>query len=185
MFDTALGFLLSGARAGRTVAAVGLVPARAMYRSPLGDPLRAVAGGWAVDGVAARRLLTERAESAIDHALAGPLTERVAQLLGEHRIVERLAQELTAQGTATAVVEQALQDGLAADIVERVIASPEMEQLIGYIAASPELRTAMAEQSAGLAQEMVAGVRSRTQAMDDLAERTVRTWLRRPRPQPT
>jgi hypothetical protein len=43
----------------------------------------------------------------------------------------------------------------------------------------------MAEQSSGLAEEMVAGVRQRTVSLDDVAERTVRGWLRRPRPQPT
>jgi hypothetical protein len=32
---------------------------------------------------------------------------------------------------------------------------------------------------------MVAGVRQRTVSMDDIAERTVRGWLRRPRPMPT
>ena len=59
-----------------------------------------------------------------------------------------------------------------------------LEILGALFAASPELRDAIAEQSAGLAQEMVAGVRTRTQSMDDLAERTVRGWLRRPRPRP-
>jgi hypothetical protein len=32
---------------------------------------------------------------------------------------------------------------------------------------------------------MVTDVRQRAQRVDDLAERTVRGWLRRPRPQPT
>jgi hypothetical protein len=60
-----------------------------------------------------------------------------------------------------------------------------MEQVIGHIASSPELRAALAEQSSGLAEEMVSGVRRRTASMDDAAERTVRGWLRRPRPRPT
>lgn len=184
MIDTALGLAVTGARAGRAAAALWLAPARVAYRSPLGAPLRAIVDDLTIDGAATRKLLRERGEAAIDRMLAGPLTERVAQLLGEHQVVERIARELTAQGTVTAVVEQALEGGLAADITERVIRSPEMEQLIAFVAASPELRDAIAEQSAGLAQEMVSGVRTRTQAMDDLAERTVRSWLRRPRPRP-
>jgi hypothetical protein len=184
VIDTVLGIAVTGARAGRTVAAVCIVPARAAYRSPIGSPFRAIAEDLALDGAAARKVLERRGEEAVDRLLAGPLTEWLAHLLGEHQIVERLAQELTAQGTVTAVVEQALENGLATEITERVIASPEMERLIAVIAASPELREAIAEQSAGLAQEMVAGVRTRTQTMDDLAERTVRGWLRRTRPRP-
>jgi hypothetical protein len=77
-----------------------------------------------------------------------------------------------------------LDSRLAVELTDRVMGSPEMEQLIGHIASSPELRAAMAAQSAGLADEMVAGVRQRTASMDDVAERTVRGWLRRPRPKP-
>jgi hypothetical protein len=179
-----LGIAVTGVRAGRAVAAVCIVPARAAYRSPLGAPFRVVVDDMALDGAAARRALQARGEAELDRLLAGPLTEQMARALSEHQVVERVAQELTAQGTVTAVVEQALEGGLATEITERVVASPEMEKLIAVIAASPELREAIAEQSAGLAQEMVAGVRTRTQAMDDIAERTVRSWLRRPRPRP-
>jgi hypothetical protein len=184
VIDTVLGIAVTGARAGRTVATVCIVPARAAYRSPIGAPFRAIAEDLALDGAAARKVLERRSEEAVDRLLAGPLTEQIARAVSEHQVVERIAQELTAQGTVTAVIEQALEGGLAAEITERVIASPEMEQLIAFIAASPELRDAIAEQSAGLAQEMVAGVRTRTQTMDDLAERTVRGWLRRTRPRP-
>jgi hypothetical protein len=184
VIDTVLGIAVTGVRAGRAVAGVCIVPVRAAYRSSIGAPFRAAVDDMAVDGAAARRALQTQGEAALDRLLAGPLTERVARLLGEHHVVERLAQELTEQGTVTAVIEQALENGLAADITEQVIASPEMEKLIAFIAASPELRDAIAEQSAGLAQEMVAGVRTRTQSMDDIAERTVRGWLRRTRPRP-
>jgi hypothetical protein len=184
VIDAVLGLAVTGARAGRAVAAVWIVPARAVYRSPVGAPFRAVVEDMALDGAVARKLLQRRSEEVVDRLLAGPLTEQIARAVSEHQIVERIAQELTAQGTVTAVIEQALEGGLATEITERVIASPEMEQLIAFIAASPELRDAIAEQSAGLAQEMAAGVRTRTQAMDDLAERTVRGWLRRPRPRP-
>ena len=184
MIDTMLGLAVSGVRAGRAVAGVCIVPARAAYRSPLGAPVRAIAADMALDGAATRKVLERRSQETVDRLLAGPLTEQVVRAVSQHQVVERIAQELTAQGTVTAVIEQALEGGLATEITEKVIASPEMDQLIAFIAASPELRDAIAEQSAGLAQEMVAGVRTRTQSMDDLAERTVRGWLRRTRPRP-
>jgi hypothetical protein len=40
----------------------------------------------------------------------------------------------------------------------------------------------LTEQSSGLAEEMVGGLRTRTETLDDAAERKVRGWLRRPRP---
>jgi uncharacterized protein YjbJ (UPF0337 family) len=40
----------------------------------------------------------------------------------------------------------------------------------------------LTEQSSGMADEMVGGLRTRTGSLDDAAERTVRGWLRRPRP---
>jgi hypothetical protein len=152
---------------------------------------------------AAAPRLQARGEAAFNDALAGPLTEHFARSLGEHRVIERIADELIANGTVTALFDQALQAGLAEQIADRllapdvldsplllqitdrVMASPEMQRVIAHIASSPELRTAMAEQSSGLAEEMVAGVRQRTVSMDDVAERTVRGWLRRPRPMPT
>jgi hypothetical protein len=50
------------------------------------------------------------------------------------------------------------------------------------VATSPELRRAMTEQSSSLAEEMVGGLRDRTESLDGAAETTIRGWLRRPRP---
>jgi hypothetical protein len=182
VLDTALGLLVTGARAGRTFTAVAIVPVRVAYRSPLGAPWRAFADGLEPDGIDARRELQARAQSAFDRMLAGPLTEQLGRIIAEHRVVERLAQELIDRGTVTAVVDEALEAGLATELTDRLLQSPEMQRLLRYIASSPDLRSAMAEQTAGLTDEMVSGVRSRAQSMDDAAERTVRGWLRRPRP---
>jgi hypothetical protein len=182
MLDTALGLLVTSARAGRTVTVIAIVPVRAAYRSPLGAPWRAIAGGLAADGIDARRELVTRAQTLFDRALAGPLTEQLGRVLAEHRVVERLAQELIAQGTVTAVVDEAMEAGLATQLTDRILESPDLQRLVAYIAGSPDLRAAMAEQTAGLADEMVSGVRTRAQSMDDVAERTVRGWLRRPKP---
>jgi hypothetical protein len=184
VIDTALGFAAAGVRAGRLMVDISLLPARTVWD-------------------AAWPRLQARGEAAFDDALAGPLTEHVARSLGEHRVIERIADELIANGTVAALFDQALQAGLAEqiadrllapdvldsrvllEITDRVMASEEMQHVIAHIASSPELRAAIAEQSSGLAQEMVAGVRQRTVSMDEVAERTVRGWLRRQRPMPT
>jgi hypothetical protein len=184
VIDTVVGFAAAGARAGRLMVGVSLVPARMAWD-------------------AASPRLQARGQAALDEALAGPLTEHVARALGEHRVIERVADELIAQGTVTALFDQALQAGLGEQIAERLLASDllesrllleltdrlmaseEVQHMIAHIASSPELRAAITEQTSGLTEEMVAGVRRRTVSMDEVAERTVRGWLRRPRPQPT
>jgi hypothetical protein len=184
MIGMALGFVGAGVRTGRFMVGVSLLPARTAWDAALPR-------------------LQARGEAAFDDALAGPLTEHLARSLGEHRVIERIADELIAKGTVTALFDQALQAGLAEqiadrllapevldspvllEITERVMASDEMQRVIAHIASSPELRTAIAEQTTGLADEMVAGVRQRTVTMDEVAERTVRGWLRRPRPMTT
>jgi hypothetical protein len=184
MIGIALGFATTGVRAGRLVVGLSLLPARTAWDAT-----------WP--------RLQARGEAAFDDALAGPLTEHLARSLGKHRVIERIADELIAKGTVTALFDQALQAGLAEqiadrllapdvlaspvllEITDRVMASDEMQRVIAHIASSPELRSAIAEQTTGLADEMVAGVRERTVTMDDVAERTVRGWLRRPRPMTT
>ena len=62
------------------------------------------------------------------------------------------------------------------EITQRFLASVEMQTAVAHIAATPELRQALREQSSGLAEEMVGGIRRRSQTMDERAERTVRGW---------
>jgi len=183
VLETGWRLVGAGARAGRSVAGVALIPARLTWD-------------------ATRPWLEVRVAAAFEAALAGPMTEQLARSLGEHRVIERVADELIAQGTVTALFDQALQAGLGEQIAtrllaqesfdrrllleltDRVMASDEIQHVIAHVAGSPELRAAMAEQSTGLAQDMVAGVRERSMAMDDAAERVVRGWLRRTRPRP-
>jgi len=61
----------------------------------------------------------------------------------------------------------------------------EMQKAIERIASSPELRRAMAEQSSGMAREMVGGVRRTSASLDDVVEQRVRGWLGRPRTRPS
>ena len=142
----------------------------------------------------------------MDRLLAGPLTEALARSLGEHRVVERLAGELVRSGAieealtaalehedAQRLIESALALGLerllvavlesrlVPEITERLLHSAEMHAVLEYVVTSPEVRRVLTEQSSGLADEMVDGLRTRTESLDESAERRVRGWLRRPR----
>jgi hypothetical protein len=147
-------------------------------------------------------------ERTIDRALAGPLTEALGRSLAEHRVAERLAGELVATGAVDHALTAALEHEAAERLLEGALASPgaermlvavlesrlvpeltdrllrsrEMQAVLEYVATSPEVRRALTEQSSSLAEEMAGGLRSRTETLDDAAERTVRGWLRRPRP---
>ena len=67
------------------------------------------------------------------------------------------------------------------DLTERVLDSPELQRVVERVASSPEVLEAMSHHTETLAGEMVTDVRRRSQRVDDVAERTVRSWLRRPR----
>jgi hypothetical protein len=155
-----------------------------------------------------RALGSAELSDAVDRALAGPLTDAIARSLARHGVVDRMAAEFVATTDVDRSIAAALEHPMTRQAVETVLASPaferilvevldsrvllevtdrilrseEMQLTIERIAASPELRRAMAEQSAGLAQQTMEGVRRRSEALDDAAERTVRGWLRRPRP---
>ena len=102
----------------------------------------------------------------LDRALAGPLPEEFARSLVRHRVVERVARELAESGELQRMIEESLASPRAVELTDRVLASEEMQQMLRSVAASPELRTAMARQSAGLAEEVVAGARSSAMRLD-------------------
>jgi hypothetical protein len=156
-------------------------------------------------------LAAPEVERALDRVLAGRLTDAVARSLAEHRVVDRVAAQIVAAQDVDRVVaallddertERALERALESPglerllvrvldsrlvdgLTERVLHSPEMDRVVEYIATSPQVLDAVTRQTQTLADEMVADVRSRSQAVDDIAERTVRGWLRRPRPSPS
>ncbi len=54
-----------------------------------------------------------------------------------------------------------------------------MQRVLETVASSPEIRQVVAEQSAGIASDVTAGVRTRSVQLDDAAERAVRGVFRR------
>jgi hypothetical protein len=154
-------------------------------------------------------LIAPELAAVIDRLVGGPLTDAVARSLARHEVPQRFAAELAAtvdvDVALTAVLEHpqtrelvdalttsaafrqivadALDSKLTVDLTDRLLEGPAMEHAVAFLAASPELRQVVAEQSAGMVEQTMAGVRSRSVVLDDAAERTVRRWLRRPRPQ--
>ena len=116
-------------------------------------------------------LATADFEPAVAAALENPATHRlVGQALASPEL-ERLLVE---------VVDSRLVD----ELTRRVLASPELHASIAQVVSSPEVREAIISQTASFADEIAAGLRGRTERLDDRAERTVRGWLRRPAPTP-
>jgi hypothetical protein len=66
-------------------------------------------------------------------------------------------------------------------LTSRVLESEEFRQVLRYVTTSPELRAALSQQTAGFAEDVTVGVRSRTVTADDAVEKAARSLLRRPR----
>jgi hypothetical protein len=180
--DLTLGAAVSAFRLGVAAGRIGLAPVRVAARAPLVAPALAE---LEARGRRSRDEATEQLVQVLNALLAGPLTEAIARSLVEQRVIERMVTEITMRMDVAEAVASALDSPVVVEVTERFLASGEMQSAVAHIAATPELRQALREQSSGLAEEMVGGLRRRSQAMDETAERTVRGWWRRPRPRTT
>jgi hypothetical protein len=164
--EVALGLVVAGARAGR----LALAPVRLAARAPVvGEPLRLAGDALAADGRAARY----RLEAIIVEQLSSPELE-----LTIDRVVTAVLDDERTERMLVRILDSELVDVLT----ERVLASPELQKIVSHVASSPEVVQALSHHTETLAEEMVSDVRQRAQRVDDFAERTVRGWLRRPRP---
>lgn len=139
-------------------------------------PARAAARAWrgpiedAVDEV----LSSPEIARVVDRALAGPLPEELARSLVRHRVLERIMRELVESGEVERLLAGALASPRTLELTDRVLASEETQRALGHVASSPELRSAIERQTAGLAEEVVGGLRASGRRLDDRAERAVR-----------
>jgi hypothetical protein len=199
--DVALGIVMVGAGVGVSAGRAMVASARLAGRVPVAGAVgRRVAEDLAHQGGLARARLDVHADA---------LTVQAARLLAQRHVIERVAAEVLeavdVDAVVTTVLEhertqqalerallspglermlvQVLESRLVDELTERVLASPELERVVEYVATSPQVLDAVTRQTQSLAGEMADGVRARTQSLDDVAERTVRGWLRRPRPQ--
>ena len=114
----------------------------------------------------------------VDRALAGALPEEIARSLVRHQVLERIAAELAASGELERLATKALGSPQTLELTDRVLASDEMQRVVRHVASSPELRAAIAQQTTGLAEEVVGGVRASAVRLDDRAELVVRRRTR-------
>jgi hypothetical protein len=194
--DFAIGAVLAGTRGCLAAGRVAVLPVRVTLRLPVvGPPMRRRTDQLALEGQGARLRAREELESVAAAVLTSKEVERVAArvleradldrvisaVLDHERTQQLIASVLSSPGLERLIV-QVLESRLVDDLTERVLHSPEMERVVEYVATSPQVLDAVTRQTRSLADDMAANVRRRAESADDVAERTVRSWLRRPRP---
>ena len=207
--DVALGLVVVCGRVGVTAGKVALVPLRVAARSPLVAPVLGLAGESLGDvgrtarfrgrdqleNAAVDVLASEKAERAVDRALAGPLPEAVARSLIERRVVQRIVEQALASAEVDAALEHgsaaggsagverlvsdALDSRLVSDVTDQVIESAELQRLVEGIVSSPAVRSALTNQTASFGEEIAAGFRRRAERLDDSFGNKVHHWLGR------
>jgi uncharacterized RDD family membrane protein YckC len=132
-------------------------------------PARVAARAWRgrIESAAEDVVSAPEIARIVDSALAGPLPEEIARSLVRHRVIERIVAELAATGELERLIEQALGSRQTLELTDRVLASDEMQLVLQNVASSPELRRAVTRQSAGLAEDVVAGVRRSATGLDE------------------
>jgi sirohydrochlorin ferrochelatase len=108
--------------------------------------------------------------------------DRVIGAVLDHQLTERAVDRALASPGLERLVIRVLESRLVDELTEQVLRSAEMERVVEHIATSPQVAAAVSQNTQTLAEEMLTDVRRRTHTVDDVAERTVRGWLRRPRP---
>jgi uncharacterized RDD family membrane protein YckC len=141
-------------------------------------PARVAARAWrgGIESAAEDVVSAPELARIVDSALAGPLPEEIARSLIRHRVIERVVRELAASGELERLIQESLDSRQTLEVTERVLASEEMQRVLESIASSPELRRAVTRQSAGLAEDVIAGVRRSATRLD---ERIARPTQRR------
>jgi hypothetical protein len=124
------------------------------------------------------------AAGAVDRVLLrSTLVERVIDGLIEARVAERVVDRVLASPATERLVIRTLERPEMERLLAQVLDSPAVDRVmtsvLERVADSPEVRRAVAQQSAGLADEVAEQVRTRAAAGDDAAERLARRLLRR------
>ena len=130
-------------------------------------------------GGAAAKVAIASAELTMRAPIVGPPLRAATERIAADGRRARVEAERWIERTASDVVES----NVTLEVTDQVLNSAAVQHAIDHLAASPELRQAITDQSLGMAQQTMQGVRRRSIALDDAAEQTVRRWLRRQPPQ--
>jgi hypothetical protein len=194
---------------GARAAAVVTWPAARLWRSPVARPVRRSTERRRAELARDGRAFTQRATVTVrelsaevlrrvgdELARSGIADELVGWLLGtgafdgvltvviNHPATEKLVVNTLDDPGLDRLLERAMASRMVDDLTARILDSAQLQLVIDHVVASPELRAALTQQTAGLAEDVAAGVRSRTVRADDAAERVARALLRRPRRPP-
>jgi hypothetical protein len=191
-------------------ASVAAWPAERMWRSPLGAPLRRRAdqasaaleadgrelvrkgrvrarstGAELLRRVGDQLVLSGLADEVVDRLLSTGAFDRVVTVVINHPATEALVANALDDPGLDRLIARVMDSRLIDELTARLLESEEMRLVLDYVTRSPELRAALAYQTAGLAEDVAVGVRSRTVVADDAAERFARRLIgRRHRPNP-
>ena len=194
--------------AGTRAVSVAAWPAAAVWRSALGAPVRRraseLSAAFGDDGrelvdrsraearAAVTRLLRRLSDELVRSGLADELVDRLLSSGAFDRVVTVVINHPATEGLVANALDDPGLDRLIARVMDsrlideltaRLLESDEMRLVLDYVTRSPELRAALAHQTAGLAEDVAVGVRSRTVVADDAAERFARRLIgRRRRP---
>jgi hypothetical protein len=191
---------------GARAAALAAWPVGRIWRSQLADPLR-LRAGEASSGLAREgRELVERArvragesgaellrrlgdqlgesglaDEIVDWLLSTGAFDRVVTVVINHPATEALVTTTLDDPALDRLVARVMESRMLDDLTARLLASDELQMILDHVIRSPELRAALTHQTAGLAEDVAVGMRSRTFRADAAAERVARALIRRPR----
>ncbi len=192
---------------GRSIIALGQRTVEDVTRRIVSEALDSTALDAAVARVLSSGAVRRVAMIVINHpttdelvadALNGPAVDRTVERVMESRLVDELTAQLIGSVVNHPATERVISDVLDGPETDRLVArvmesrlvdelvtqllqSDELRRLVAQISTSPEVRAALSQQTAGFAQDVTVGVRSRTVVADDAVEKTARSLLRRPR----
>ncbi len=119
-----------------------------------------------LEAAAEELLATPEVRRALDRTLSSPLPEEFGRLLVRHRVMERVVHELVASGELERMLETTLASPQSQELLDRVLASPALQQALERVLSGPEVRAALTSQTAGLADEVMTGVRGNAAGFD-------------------
>ena len=185
---------ITAAVAAPAVAAFEATPFAAPVRrraAAVADPI--VADGRAIVGLARQTVentigrvtsdaLDSRAlDAAVDRVLLSGAARRVVTVVVNHPATDELLADLLDGPGVDRISARVMGSRLIDQLTSRLLESEEFRQVLRHVMTSPEVRVALSQQTAGLAQDVTVGVRSRTVTADDTVEQAARSLLRRPR----
>lgn len=175
----------AGRRGARRIAPVGsravgftMWPAVQVYESPPLSRARTRAAELSVAVARDGRAMVDRT-GAWAQATSTDLLRQLVSAILNNPATETLLDEALADPAVERLAARVLDSPLVEHLTARLLDSDEMQLVLEHVTRSPELRAAVTRQTAGLAEDVAGGVRSRTAVADVASERMAQQFMRR------